>query len=179
MKKISDSNLVEEKKIAQAKSEYKFQEKLTTKLDTIVGDFSEMTLLEIVLWKMNRYPELTTEIIDEINLLRKSYSLAHSKVLLRKLLALKGFDLPMASTVLRFASPEYHQIIDQRVYRFITPEHDELKIPYNKDEKVNFYFIYLENLRKVCKDYNIPFKESDRIIYQLDKIHNSEIPIKY
>ena len=34
---------------------YKYQEELTKRLDSHEGDFTEMTMLEIVLWKTNRY----------------------------------------------------------------------------------------------------------------------------
>ena len=45
-----------------------------------------------------------------------------SKKRAKEILERKGFDFPMASTVLRFAVPDRLQIIDQRVYRFITEE---------------------------------------------------------
>ena len=82
----------------------------------------------------------------------------------------------MASTVLRFACPEHLQIIDQRVYRFITQD-DKLKLPFNVDKKIDLYFEYLKTLKTVCEKYGIDFKESDRILYQLDKIYNKDIPI--
>ena len=163
----------------KAKNDYKYQPQLTEKLDNHSSDFSEQTLLEIALWKTNRYPTITQELLDAINDLRKNYSAEKARNLLRKLLEkeMKGFDLPMASTVLRFAVPSELQIIDQRVYRFIT-ENEFLKIPYNVEQKIDLYFNYIERLKNICKEYNIPFLKADRILYQLDKTHNKNIPLK-
>jgi thermostable 8-oxoguanine DNA glycosylase len=97
---------------------------------------------------------------------------------LTHLLKLKGFDLPMASTVLRFACPCELQILDKRVYRLIMPD-NELKIPYAKEKKVEMYFDYIDKLKNISELCNIPFEKSDRIFYQLDKDLNSEIPIGY
>ncbi len=164
--------------IITAEKSYNYQPQLTERLDNFLSDFSETTLLEIVLWKTNRYPTITQEIIDDINNIRKDYSEDKAGLLLKKLLELKGFDLPMASTVLRFAVPTKLQIIDQRVYRFITKDEDYLKIPYNIDQKINLYFKYIKRLHKICSEMTIPFSKSDRILYQLDKIHNKDIPLK-
>lgn len=179
MKKIYniDGNLREY--VRKADESYKFQPALTGKLDSISGDFNEMTLLEIVLWKTNRYPEFTSALIDDINSLRNHFSVDKAKSLLKDLLTLRGFDLPMASTVLRFACPHHFQIIDQRVFRFISEETDVFKKPYNNDKKVEMYFDYLDRLRAVCIQYDIPFSKSDRILYQLDKDLNSDHPISY
>lgn len=177
MKKLQDLSDLTEAFIT-ADKDYNYQPQLTAKLDNNSGDFSEMTLLEIALWKINRYPTITQDLLDDINYLRKSYSDKKARNLLRKLLDLKGFDLPMASTVLRFAVPDKLQIIDQRVYRFITPNEDCLNIPYNKDQKVELYFSYIERLNSICNDYDIPFSKADRILYQLDKILNKDIRLK-
>lgn len=179
MKKFQDlSNLTEAYIIAD--KEYRYQPHLTQKLDSHSGDFSETTLLEIALWKTNRYPTITQDLLNDINDLRKSYSEEKSRNLLRKLLQkqIKGFDLPMASTVLRFAVPDKLQIIDQRVYRFITPDKNCLDIPYNIDKKIELYFDYIARLKKICIDFDIPFSKADRILYQLDKIHNKDIRLK-
>ena len=181
MKKLYNSELLSKlpEEINKARADYKYQKKLTEKLDNYKEEFTETTLLEIVLWKTNRYPSITPELLTAINDLRKVYSEEKARNLLKILLHKehKGFDLPMASTVLRFACPEHLQIIDQRVYRFITPDEERLKLPFNIDKKINLYFIYIKNLKAVCEKYGIDFKESDRILYQLDKIHNKDFPI--
>lgn len=164
-------------KLETALDKYEYQDKLTKKLDAQTEDFTEITLLEIVLWKTNRYPEINHQVLKEINDLRKDYSEEKMVSILRSLLKLKGFDLPMASTVLRFACPDKVQIIDQRVYRFITPGKDHLHNPHNHEEKIDLYRDYLKMLRKVCQDYNIPFNKSDRILYQLDKTENKDFKL--
>ena len=83
----------------------------------------------------------------------------------------------MASTVLRFACPNHLQIIDQRVYRFIMPHDDFLKLPHNIEKKIKLYFDYINYLRTICKNFKIPFKKADRLLYQLDKMENKKIPI--
>jgi thermostable 8-oxoguanine DNA glycosylase len=179
MEKIQDIPFDQLTKFEEAGKNYKFQPKLTKELDNLKGDFTEITLLEIVLWKTNRYPTITQDILADINELRKSYSEEKAKELLRKLLQkeIKGFDLPMASTVLRFACPNELQIIDQRVYRFITPGKDSLKIPHNIEEKIDLYFKYIEQLHTICDGYKLEFKKIDRILYQLDKTENKNIPL--
>ena len=113
--------------------------------------------------------------------MRKNYTEQKAIKLLIKLLdkETKGFDLPMASTVLRFACPNELQIIDQRVYRLITPEKEYLKIPYNIQEKIELYFDYINRLKDICKINNIEFKTSDRVLYQADKTENKGISIKH
>lgn len=171
----SVSNL--EEALKKAEGDYHYQDNLTKILDGITGDFSEKTLLEIILWKTNRYPVITDGLLKSINDLRKSYSVEKAKEVLKKLLDSHGFGLPMASTVLRFAVPGELQIIDQRVYRFIT-DNDCLDIPTNIDEQVELYFNYINLLKKLCRDYNIIFLKADRILYRLDKTLNKDIKLK-
>ena len=82
----------------------------------------------------------------------------------------------MASTMLRFKNPNIYQIIDQRVYRVIYGI--ELKLRTNLNENILQYLEYLTDLRKVCNDFQIPFSESDRILYEYDKQVNLD-KIKY
>lgn len=179
LKKLQEIPFDQPDKFEAAGKNYKFQTKLTEELDNHKGDFTEITLLEIVLWKTNRYPTITQNILNDINELRKNYSEEKAKDVLRKLIQKesKGFDLPMASTVLRFACPDKLQIIDQRVYRFITPGTDSLTIPHNIEEKIDLYFKYIEQLHIICDDYKLEFKKIDRILYQLDKTENKNIPL--
>ncbi len=88
----------------------------------------------------------------------------------------------MASTILRFKNPNIYQIIDQRVYRIIygkTYESNASKTEQKIKQKINTYINYLQDLRIVCKKYNIDFYHSDRILYDLDRIHNKGIKISY
>lgn len=54
-----DFNLSEE--------EYKYQDELTTELDSFVGDFDQNLINKIVLWKINRYAKLDEETIKLLN----------------------------------------------------------------------------------------------------------------
>ena len=180
MKKIYDKEILDSlpEELTKARTSYNYQKHLTPKLDSYESkEFTEMTLLEIVLWKVNRYPEIDNNIINDINDLRRSYTKEKAIIVLRILLRKKGFDLPMASTVLRFACPNELQIIDQRVYRFIYPDKNKLTLPFNKEEKIDLYFNYIDKLKEICKLYEIEFNEADRLLYQLDKIHNKDKPI--
>ncbi|WP_343663392.1 hypothetical protein [Chryseobacterium mucoviscidosis] len=159
--------------------EFKYQKELTEKLDNKKDDFTYETMLEIVLWKTNRFPEIDNDLIIKINELRKGYNENLSDSILIKLLDSKGFDLPMASTFLRFIDADYFQIIDQRVYRILYGKN--LKIPFSKPKKVELYKKYLIDLKQVCVAHNIPFSKSDRILYLLDKHPqvNKDQKIKY
>ena len=148
----------------EAMKSYMYQDELTKRLDSHEGDFTDMTILEILLWKTNRYPKLAAGVIEDINDLRKDYTEGKARNLLRKLLGDESrcFDLPMASTVLRFVVPDHLQIIDQRVYRFIT-DHDHLKIPYSVEKKIDLYFGYVKLLREKCEKSGVAFQVSDRV----------------
>ena len=41
------------------------------------------------------------------------------------------------------------------------------------------YIKYLKDLKEICLENNIDFKDSDRILYALDKKLNKKIKIKY
>jgi thermostable 8-oxoguanine DNA glycosylase len=84
----------------------------------------------------------------------------------------------MASTVLRFAVPDKLPIIDQRVYRFITPNENSLKIPHQIEQKIDLYFNYVNRLRSICTQHQIDFKKADRVLYQADKVLNKQIPLR-
>lgn len=178
LKKLTGPLSSWEDKLKQADDSYNFQEKLTNKLDGHDGAFTETTLLEIVLWKTNRYPELSDSLLSAVNDLRSSYTEEKARYVLCQLLETKGFNLAMASTVLRFACPHEMQIIDQRVYRLINPD-GQLRKTMSTEAKINLYFKYINELKTVCQNYNIPFFKADRILYQLDKMENKDFPITY
>lgn len=176
MKKIEEHNPTTEELL---NLEYKFQPELTEKLDQIKSDFNQELINEIVLWKTNRYAKLNIETLNLINKIhRKSVFIdsALTKEILLHLIDTKGIRLPMASAILRFRNPRIYQIIDQRVYRMIYGT--ELKIHTNLNDNIIQYLDYLTELRNVCDLYQIPFSESDRILYEYDKIMNLE-KIKY
>ena len=160
---------------------YKYQLELTSKLDGLDDDFNQEIINEIVLWKVNRYSFLDDETFSVLNKINKVDLVLHIELtteILTKLLNTKGIQLAMASTILRFKNPDIYQIIDQRVYRFIYG----IEMPKNFssiEKQIDFYIDYLQKLRQVCIEKGIDFNLSDRIIYELDKLHNKEIKIKY
>ncbi len=157
---------------------YQYHPELTKKLDAMtVEDFNQELLFEIVLWKLNRYPYIQSEIFGELKEIGKVGPKEHRKAepVLRKLLMSPGIRLPMASTILRFLNPAAFQIIDDRAYRVLHP----LKPLYpakpangQRLEKylansTRVYFDYLDALHEVVSE-NLPFELADRILYQLD-----------
>jgi hypothetical protein len=160
---------------------YKYQLELTSKLDGLDDDFNQEIINEIVLWKVNRYSFLDDETFSVLNKINKVDLVLHIELtteILTKLLNTKGIQLAMASTILRFKNPDIYQIIDQRVYRFVYGI--EMPKYFSSIEKqIDFYIEYLQKLKQVCIEKGIDFNLSDRIIYELDKLHNKEIKIKY
>lgn len=160
---------------------YKYQLELTSKLDGLDDDFNQEIINEIVLWKVNRYSFLDDEtfsVLNKINKVDLVLDIELTTEILTKLLNTKGIQLAMASTILRFKNPNIYQIIDQRVYRFIYGI--EMPKYFSSIEKqIDFYIEYLQKLKQVCIEKGIDFNLSDRIIYELDKLHNKEIKIKY
>ena len=160
---------------------YKYQLELTSKLDGLDDDFNQEIINEIVLWKVNRYSFLDDETFSVLNKINKVDLVLHIELtteILTKLLNTKGIQLAMASTILRFKNPNIYQIIDQRVYRFVYGI--EMPKYFSSIEKqIDFYIEYLQKLKQVCIEKGIDFNLSDRIIYELDKLHNKEIKIKY
>lgn len=161
--------------------DYNYQIELTDKLDNVKSDFNQEIINEIVLWKVNRYASISPEIlclINEIKDIESTLDKDLTRKVLRGLLSCKGIRLAMASTILRFKNPNIYQIIDQRVYRFITG--NELKYSLTDiDAQIEFYLNYLDILRESCVKYQIKYELADRIIYELDKKYNKDLKIKY
>jgi thermostable 8-oxoguanine DNA glycosylase len=162
--------------------EYNYNADLTRELDENNGDFNRSIINTITLWKVNRYPYVSEDIIAELNKIRNDteYREEH-KILLLKLLACKGLQLPMASTFLRFRNPKLFQIIDQRVYRLLKGIELSLPIhnsPTNREIICDVYFDYLKTLKAKCRELQIPFEKSDRILYNADKRINKDIKLK-
>jgi hypothetical protein len=163
--------------------EFKYQEKLTAKLDALDADFDQEIINEIVLWKVNRYAAFSSDTLGLLNQLSKSsqFDPKLTREILRHLLNEKGIQLPMASTILRFKNPSIYQIIDQRVYRFIYG--NELKLSTTKNTKniqqtIELYLTYLSDLREVAFKHNFQFEQADRILYEIDKRVNKTIKLK-
>jgi len=160
-------------------NKYKFQEELTAELDKIDNNtaIDELILLKIVLWKINRYPDLTKIPFDKLNKLSELKPEDFKKVrsFLDEILGIKGIGLPMASTILRFRNPQTFPIIDRRAYRVIMGKN----YSESKDYKIliNTYFNYIDKCRKISSENDIPFEQIDRVLYLFDKDRNKKISL--
>lgn len=169
----------------QWKEKFKYQEELTSKLDGSTFEINQEFINEVVLWKVNRYASVPDSALQLLSSLRKHSKLDEDATAeaLQLLLGIKGIQLAMASTILRFTNSEIYQIIDQRVYR-ILPGYDDpskLKKMTHKsfDEQAQFYIEYLKKLRAICEQYGRSFKTADREFYVWDKDHNTDTKISY
>jgi len=162
---------------------YDYLPQITPMLDSYDGDFDQVIVNKIVLWKVNRYPIIDDAILKELNGIKKtdeSISPVVIKALLLKLLGCHGIQLPMASTILRFKNPKLFQIIDQRVYRVIYGKKMKLPGSYNinnREKLADLYLQYLEDLRNKCEELSIPFEKADRIFWVADKRINKDKPL--
>ncbi len=159
---------------------YDYLPQITPMLDSYDGDFDQVIVNKIVLWKVNRYPIIDDAILQELNDIKKTDGVISSvtvKTLLIKLLSCHGIQLPMASTILRFKNPKFFQIIDQRVYRVIYGKKMKLPGSYNinnREKLADLYLQYLKDLRTKCDELNIPFEKADRVLWMADKRINKD-----
>lgn len=162
---------------------YGFQDELTGRLDETAGlEFTQDIINEIVLWKVNRY--VSTK--QENNWLKLLNDFKNDKYLDEEKLTaflrivipnVHGIRLPMASTMLRFRNPQIFQIIDERMYRVIMRQADSPKLLISitqLDQQISLYITYLKKLNEFCSQVDIPFCDSDRILYQFDIIKNGD-----
>ena len=155
---------------------YTYQSELTKQLDQLgKSRLDRKTLYEIILWKLNRFPQIPEDLLHEINSLIDLKTGEHRKGrgVLEKLLRQKGVRLPMASAILRFRTPSVFQIIDDRAFRTLCPgEKTYPSKPTNVSDKyiktsVKVYFNYLDKALSLANE-DMPFEQIDRILYQLD-----------
>ncbi len=157
---------------------YEYQPSLTGRLDNIGNsEFTQRTIDEIVLWKLNRYVAAGAELLSELNALTKLSPGEHRRgeETLRLLLETHGADLAMASTVLRFRNPAVFQIIDRHAYRALCGKDYSLHAGSPANRKVVAYFDYIDNLRELCKAKALHFQDIDRLLYIFDKETNGKL----
>jgi thermostable 8-oxoguanine DNA glycosylase len=134
-------------------------------------------LNEIVLWKVNRYVSLEGDQIRRIDALRKVKvgDHEHGRAVLQDLLKVRGVDLPMASTVLRFRNPAVFQIIDRHAYRALYGTDYRLYTQTPMNRKIEVYFAYLDDLHSLCEQKGLRFETVDRVLYMFDKETNGSL----
>lgn len=164
---------------------YNYKSELTIKLDDNIRSFNQDVINEIVLWKVNHFAKIddsTLKLINDIDSKTGEINIEKTKDILKKLLLIKGIQLPMASTNLRFRNNNIYQIIDQRVYRIIYKEQTLKLKTYpsekNINEQIDVYLKYLLDLRNICEKFQIPFCDYDRILYTADKRINKDMSLK-
>jgi thermostable 8-oxoguanine DNA glycosylase len=160
---------------------FKFQPDLTAHLDNLPDEpFSQETVNEIVLWKVNRYARLPQDVRDSLYSLRRLSANEHLKAehVLLNLLRCDGVDLPMASTFLRFQNAEVFQIVDRHAYRAAIGEPYPLHSATPTKTKVSTYFTYLDALHSLAASSGAAFRDLDRILYVFDKQHNGTLSEK-
>ena len=131
------------------------------------GDYRENRdiINEIVLWKMNRRPQVTEELIDAI------FSLKEIKTPLQVLT-----DEKTGRVVEKFYYPEIFPIIDQRAYR----ELYAMDYPKTMTKIPMLTELYLKYI-KDCWEYQqekcpeIAFSQIDKVLYQLDKEKGNKV----
>ena len=164
---------------------YNYQPELTKRLDNITKQIDQNIINEIILWKVSRYALVDSETLILLNSVkRKSTNLDEEKtrMILRKLIKIKGIKLAVASTILRFINKYTFQIIDQRVYRIINPDKNLEKESCIKHQdiegQIDLYLNYLKDLKKYCGEYKIKFEDADRVFYMADKRINKAIKLE-
>jgi len=164
--------------LKQLLKKYKYQPALTNKLDHLDHtSLSQLLINEIVLWKVDRYVSIPNDTLQELDQLADLKKGEHRKGenTLKELLKLRGVDLPMASTFLRFRNPKTFQIIDRHAYRAIYGNKYPIHAATNKEKKIEIYFDYLDKLIKLCSMKSIEFETIDRILYIFDKQVNKSL----
>jgi len=157
---------------------YNYQANLTKKLDNLRRvTFTQSIVNEIVLWKVNRYVSLDNEILLSIDNLKTLTNGEHrqAQTVLESLLSIHGVDLPMASTLLRFRNSKAFQIIDRHAYRAIYSQDYPLYTSSSSSRKISTYFVYLDELIRLCRKRNLEFQTIDRLLYRFDKRINGRL----
>ena len=157
---------------------YKYQPALTERLDRVSSeDFTQRTIDEIVLWKVDRYVAAPAHLLSELNDLTSLSNGQHrqAEAALSLLLQTRGVDLPMASTLLRFRNPGVFQIIDRHAYRAVFGEDYPLHASTPDSRKITVYFGYLEKLIDLCRAKGLEFRTIDRLLYVFDKEVNGKL----
>jgi thermostable 8-oxoguanine DNA glycosylase len=156
--------------IVEFLSNFSVYPELTEKLDAADLEFSENVVHEIVLWKLGRYVKIPPSTLADLGNLKSLKHGEHREAanVLEQLLSCNGVRLPMASTFLRFANPSVFQIYDRHICRALTGNFSAVA-PKDPSKSLRLYWSFLDELANLCINMKIPFKDSDRILFEFDK----------
>ena len=114
---------------------------------------------------------LTDQLFQRINNLKflKYGQHRDGREVLEYLLNVRGIDLPMASTILRFRNPNVFQMIDRHAFRAIYDEDYPLYSTTPINNKITVYFKYLDTIIEMCERKNLDFLTIDRLLYEFDR----------
>jgi hypothetical protein len=87
----------------------------------------------------------------------------------------KGVDLAMASTLLRFQNADVFQIIDRHAYRAVYGDRFPVYPAMPAEAKTSIYLDYLDALHTLSVSSGTRFRDLDRILYEFDKDHNGAL----
>ena len=157
---------------------YNYQPRLTIDLDSLGPEsFTQETINKIVLWKVDRYVHMSSDVLTSLDCLQALRRGSHRKAIdvLERLLKVQGVDLPMASTILRFRNPSVFQIIDRHAYRAVYGQKYPLYNSTPSSRKMGVYFDYLDKLVEMCDAKGLCFETVDRLLYEFDKEANGKL----
>jgi hypothetical protein len=164
--------------LARFLNEYHHQPVLTGRLDNLLNvEINQELLNEIVLWKVNRYVCMTSELERDIGRLKglKPGQHRRGESVLAALLDIHGVDVAMASTILRFRNPPVFQILDRHAYRALYGLDFPLNTKSSDQRKIDLYFRYVDDLRALCVARGLAFETVDRVLYIFDKRMNGTL----
>lgn len=164
--------------LQQFLKDYAYQLELTKRLDAVgTQPFTHDVIKDIVLWKVNRYVELSGGALSAFNGVDGLRPKSHREAMktLATLLREPGVDLAMASTFLRFRNPKAFQIIDRHAYRALYGESYPLYFSSPDRRKIDVYFRYLDDVWALAESKNVDFELLDRVLYVFDKQVNGSL----
>ncbi len=150
----------------------KYRTPLIKRLDSLEigknpGRWNRAALYEIVLWELNRFPEIDDSLLRDLEKAVEIPPGEHrqGKDLLLRLLGCRCVGLTMATAILRFLNPETFQVLNARNGFLVLGTAD---LPSEPEELAELYFRYLDELRKLTGK-GFDFRIADRMLYQIDK----------
>ena len=126
-------------------------------------------LIKIGNWKSRRprrhYESEENDDLTVKEITKFSFKTKSEKARIKSLLALKGVDWPVASTILHFPFPEKYPIMDFRVIRSLYG-----KEPSTYTYNFGFWNDYCNRLRNIAKKYNLCIRMVEKALWKYDEL---------